>query len=140
MTHQAAPAALGENVLRYAPEGPVELTTPQRNEILRSLEALRARLAVVADVAAVGRTTGMKFRVYAFAEGDFERAFEFDSRMAAENFRRGASFGAGLYGAGTLGFYLLPDEEAEMREAEDADEIARAILASVTKIVVAAAK
>jgi len=41
--HVAAPAALGVNVLRHAPIGAVQLTQPQRDEILRELDALRAQ-------------------------------------------------------------------------------------------------
>lgn len=43
--HVAAPAAIGVNVLRFAPLGPVQLTQPQREEILRELDACKRRIA-----------------------------------------------------------------------------------------------
>lgn len=39
--HEAAPAALGENILEYAPPGPVTLTRAQRADIQRALKARR---------------------------------------------------------------------------------------------------
>jgi hypothetical protein len=41
--HEAPPAALGENVLRFSPPGSVLLTGPQRGDILRTLDALRSK-------------------------------------------------------------------------------------------------
>lgn len=37
--YEAAPSAIGINVLRHAPAGTVQLTQPQRDEILRELDA-----------------------------------------------------------------------------------------------------
>lgn len=42
--HFAAPAALGENVLRYAPPGAVSLTVPQRHGVLATLDRLRKKM------------------------------------------------------------------------------------------------
>lgn len=55
----AAPAALGANVLQYAPAGPIGLTVPQREEVLRELgelAALRARNAKLEAVIEAARS------------------------------------------------------------------------------------
>lgn len=36
--HEPAPAAIGQNVIEFAPEGPVTLTTAQREDIRRALK------------------------------------------------------------------------------------------------------
>lgn len=69
----------------------------------------------------------MSFRVLIFAEGSFERSFEFQSNDAAHIFCLGAYCGASLYGAGSIGAYVLPEEEEDMLEDQDEEEIERGL-------------
>lgn len=38
LVHESAPAAIGQNIIEFAPEGPVRLTTAQREDIRRALK------------------------------------------------------------------------------------------------------
>ena len=69
----------------------------------------------------------MSFRVLIFAEGSFERSFEFESNDAAHIFCMGVACGAGLYGGINVGAYVLPEEDEDMQEEQDDEEIERAL-------------
>jgi hypothetical protein len=75
--HVAAPAALAENVLMYAPDGPVTLTVPQRAEALRAFGDVRALTQRVSDLK--------------FALGDgagwFDRAMKAESALSSAQAR-----------------------------------------------------
>lgn len=53
-THVAAPAAIGINVLRFAPAGPVTITAPQRNDLLRMIDDAESRLRTLTTEASAG--------------------------------------------------------------------------------------
>jgi hypothetical protein len=67
--HEAAPAALADNVLRYAPPGSVTLTGPQREELLRLVDRDAKRLRVLIEVRAWRRSAvGLEPQPHADAE------------------------------------------------------------------------
>ncbi len=50
------------------------------------------------------------------------------ARAYAEGFRDGAGhYGASHYGAGSIGVYVMPDDEAEMRKLESSGQVERAL-------------
>lgn len=57
------------------------------------------------------------FVVAVFSEGDFEKVFGFHE---ADAFCEGVSFGGDLYGGGSLHAYVLPSDEIEEFENEQA--------------------
>ena len=54
-------------------------------------------------------------RVAVFAEGDFDEAYDCPTLEDAMAFARGVRVGAGMYGAGSIHAYVLPDDVADMR-------------------------
>jgi hypothetical protein len=67
--HEAAPAALADNVLRYAPPGSVTLTGPQREELLRLVDRDAKCLRVLIEVRAWRRSAvGLEPQPHADAE------------------------------------------------------------------------
>lgn len=69
------------------------------------------------------------YHVAIFAEGQFERLESFETRAEADAYSRGLTDGAGLYGAGGCGGYVLPDNGADMLDGENDEENKRAVAA-----------
>ena len=65
--------------------------------------------------------------VLLFAENNFERVELFATVEEAKAFAWGFSAGGNCYGAGSPGAYLLPHDEADLRESEPSSEVARAL-------------
>lgn len=62
-----------------------------------------------------------------FAEGDFHGTYALATLDEARAFVRGAGKGAEAYGCGDFAGYVWPEDEARMRECEDADAVASAL-------------
>jgi hypothetical protein len=65
--------------------------------------------------------------VACFAEGDFEVLEGPFEKPQAHAFARGYLQGAGSYGAETPSAYVVPDDVADMRAAEEDEEAQKAI-------------
>lgn len=68
--------------------------------------------------------------VVTFTEEEFSDVFSFENKDYARGFCGGFTTGAGEYGAGGASGYILPDDEAEMREDEKPAEVERALKAA----------
>lgn len=66
-------------------------------------------------------------KVLLFTEHAFIGSVDLPTLEAAQAFAAGFVRGGACYGAGSLGAYVMPDDEAEMREREHASEIERAL-------------
>lgn len=64
--------------------------------------------------------------IFVFTEGEFDDVLFRPTRAEAVSFADGVSYGAGLYGCGNIGAYVLPEDEADMVESESPKEIAEA--------------
>lgn len=64
----------------------------------------------------------MKYYVATFPEGEFGDIFDFDDESYALGFAGGVEAGSGYYGGGASA-YLLPTEEAKLREEIKASEV-----------------
>jgi hypothetical protein len=64
--------------------------------------------------------------VWIFTEGFFELKKQLPSLVEARAFAAGVAVGGGLYGAGSISVYVLPEDDAEMRSQEADDELAAA--------------
>jgi len=70
-------------------------------------------------------------KILIFTENEFEIALEKSWTLEeASAFARGAEMGASYY-AGSLAAYVMPRDEADMREREKPAEIERALAAKV---------
>jgi hypothetical protein len=67
--------------------------------------------------------------VLLFAEGQFEHVEMQPTAAEARAFASGVGTGAGFYGAGSCNAYVMPDDEASMREQEGPEESERALSA-----------
>jgi hypothetical protein len=76
-------------------------------------------------------TAADKIRVVIFAERYFELAVGYPTKTEARAFASGVGQGASFYGAGSCGAFVLPDDEAEMREFEKPEEIEKALRAEL---------
>ena len=70
-------------------------------------------------------TTGRFMAV--FFEGDFEETRSFSTLAEARAFSEGVDMGAGAYGGGTWGTYVLPEDEEDMRHRETPKGVERAL-------------
>lgn len=75
-----------------------------------------------------------KFHILLFSEGDFDRVETQSARSLALAYAVGWTDGASNYGAGSPGAYVMPEDEAEMREQEKSDQVERALTALADKI------
>lgn len=66
-------------------------------------------------------------KIFIFTEREFDQICTRPTLEEARAFAAGVSAGAGLYGAGSCGVYVMPEDESEMKESETEDEIARAM-------------
>lgn len=64
--------------------------------------------------------------VLIFCENNFEEIVKVDATQV-DGFRAGVQVGSGHYGAGSCATYVLPDDDAEMREWETDEEVERAL-------------
>jgi hypothetical protein len=72
-------------------------------------------------------------KVLLFFENYFYSAREFATLAEARAFSAGVSEGAGQYGCGAVGAYVIPGDEDEMLEFERPEEIHRASVATPRK-------
>lgn len=62
-----------------------------------------------------------------FCEGSFDTIEKAPTKEWALGFCAGFAGGASTYGSGAFGVYILPEDEAEMRENEDDGEAVKAL-------------
>lgn len=85
----------------------------------------------VDDVRRYFQPEDVKMKIAVFTEGNFERIYEKPTQEEARAFARGLETGAGYYAgyAGSLGAYVLPEEEDAMRKDEKPEAVAEAMAA-----------
>ena len=71
----------------------------------------------------------MSIMILIFAERSFERIEARLTTALAHAYSDGVTAGSDLYGAGSCGAYVMPDDEDDMREFERPDQIERAMVA-----------
>jgi hypothetical protein len=65
--------------------------------------------------------------VLSFAEHSYEEVNFFTTVELARAFSRGVTTGAGFYSGDSCHAYVMPEEEADMKENEPAGEVERAL-------------
>ena len=103
-----------------------ELTARNDYEYVEFLRVLRRMPALSALLGFDASKQVGPIKVATFFEGEFDQVRTFNSRHEAQSFDRGVSLGAGQYGSGSHGVYIIPDEIDDMRDTGEEDQIEKA--------------